>query len=221
MFDSRAYYSVKDNILWKHLDLLSNKSRLEYYGDKYDYVVDIPLISKEGVKRYNNIIYRQDLNHSEILPYIDNMNILQIEPKKVLNTFTHYVAYNDTQSTGIQDLVLKNNIFDNSNLSYYNNRFTFSLAREQSLTKKFYDWNLIEDRIYIKNNQVSFTDKLFTNNLTDKEFLNNAHLKDDYVNIRMTYNPQTAEKIYNTVDVDLIQHKVSLDLIDALTSNTI
>lgn len=212
MFDSRAYYSLKGTELWKHLDTTSNTKRLTYYGKTYPMIIDIPLQAKGNqTSMWDSVMYRQDLTNSELMPRRD---VLGNKTTGVMNTFTHYVAYNDVQSTGLIPLVLKQNIFDPSNLSQVENRFNFIIGREMALNDKILDWNIVEERrdiMLLTDNE--FEDKLFpSNNLNNIRAFNQARLRDDYMNLRLIYDPNLF------VDYNYILNKLNLDIVDSNTT---
>jgi len=221
MFDSRGFYSTLNQKLYKHLSVNHNKSKLTYYDVLYPMHVELALRTK-GIEKWSNIVYRQNMSNTEYLDY----NVLLLNSKKVINTFTHYVAYNDIQSTGVIPLQLKYSIFDTANLQFSENRFNIALGRENGINKKFLDWNIIEDRMTINSilgSAYNYVDKYFLNNVaaSDNSFMNDALLRDDYMNMRFIYDPNFAIDLYNIEDVNNITHNVNIDLAYAITNPSV
>jgi hypothetical protein len=170
-----------------------------YYGIKYDHIIDLIAVQNpQEIKFGNGIQYHSNTYFKEAST---SGNYKWIPD----STFNGMIAYNSTQSTGYQDLLLKDGMFqmDNANDSAYVRR-----------TDRIYRINNLRDRI-VNNNQpiwdsswgalqstpFSYIDKVpYEANLDNNNFMyESQRLRDYYMGLRLFFNPPEDYKIVTDI----------------------
>lgn len=189
------YSDLFTNGIYKH----NTDNYLEYYGLKYPHIVDfaVPLSAAE-IKYANNIFYSSDTTQSNT---------------KVDTTFNKIVAYNSQQTTGIQDLIPKDQPFqsDLSNssalVSKIDNKYRINNLRDMTFNHNDPIWT--SDWSFIQSSPYRFIDKV-PNPLNidyNKSAFQTQRLRDYYVGIRLIFDHPT------------LNLKISTDMVNTMLAN--
>lgn len=183
------YYTSVDNVLWKHN---VDKNFTKYYGVKKDYVLELVHNQKSPfiTKVMNNITYlsEADTYNEDTDSWVEANNI----------TFDRIWAYTNNQSSGIKNLVNKNNTsyaFTTVNhnteslLERSEKYWTINNYRDLSVNKPVVDtsWGSLKSSYYI--------DKVPVNIDLNKSFYEQERIRDKFVKLRFYFKPENDYRL--------------------------
>ncbi len=198
MFNSfDSYYSTgnyAENLqgIFKHNALTYQT----YYGTKYDHVIDLIAVhNPQEIKYASNVAY-----HSNVY-FKGNASDYKWIPDE---TFNGMVAYNSTQNTGYQDLVLKTGFLtDESNDAAYVKRtdrvYRINNIRDRIINQNesIWDssWGTLQSSPYVYTDKIPNAINLDTNNF----MFESKRLRDYYLGLRLYFNPVQDYKIVTDI----------------------
>lgn len=185
MFNTHEnYFSVAD-LPYKH----NTGNYQKYYDIKYDHILDliVRMHTIEG-KQPSNIYYSSTTeDYSNVYDAYQSSDV----------TFDRFVAYNNTQSTGIVPLTLKG-VFDSDTLissalvSKVDNYYRISNIRDRVISPNEPLWAEAYDYIA----PYFYIDKVPNPvNIGSPSFFEDARFRDTYMGLRLYFNPPTDTKI--------------------------
>lgn len=194
-FYSTGEFVPGEQSLFKHNSLAYQT----YYGTKYDHVIDlIALNNPQEIKYSNNVQYHSNVYFKEAST---SGNYKWIPD----STFNGMIAYNSTQSTGYQDLLFKNGLFqmDNTNDDAYVRR-TDRTYRINNLRNRIVNndqpiwdssWGALQSSPFIYTDKVPYEANLDNNNF----MYESQRLRDYYMGLRLYFNPPQDYKIVTDI----------------------
>lgn len=194
-FYSTGEFAPGEQSIFKHNSLAYQT----YYGTKYDHIIDlIAMYNAQEIKYSNNVQYHSNVYVKEALT---SGNYKWIPDA----TFNGMIAYNSTQSTGYQDLLLKDNLFqmDNNDDSAYVRRtdrtYRINNIRDRILSNSnpIWDssWGALQSTPYVYMDKIPNEANLDTSN----SMYDSRRLRDYYMGLRLFFNPSEDYKIVTDI----------------------
>jgi len=169
--DNLAFYSVKNNEIYKHL---KDSRFTTYFNEKHPFII-------EAVE--SNM---QTKNLSSIYYYAEFFNNNQ----EIDDIYTNVIAYNNNQSSGLLTLI-KNNPYNNIALSPAVR--TVATPDKTHKISKLYD-NATSKQVFNKS-CLPDTDKEFINTSLDNNFYTKQLFREKYIATRFYYSPEQDNQV--------------------------
>lgn len=207
MFNTSTTFFSADNDIIGNSYLYSHNgdTHQNFYGVKYPHIVDVifqqnPMEQKtSSAIVFNSKAYEKDLGTSA----------LKVVPK----TYTGFIGYNTNQSTGYQDLIVKDSAFISDDVSSFTlTKLTDSqwrlnnlrdLVQDNTLPIWDYSWTAKASSPY------SYIDKVpYAANINNaKSLYETSRLKDHYLGARMFLLSQEDYKLVTDLSSSSYQNK--------------
>lgn len=196
-FDGDSFYTYQNLRLYKHLHKTNYQ---QYYGTKYDMIVEWSMFDIQTT--YNSNLYYVGFTQQ----WDDVNKQWKIQDK----TFDRMVVYNDNQSTGLQNLTLLTNPYQNLDLSTstkfviktdqnYKIAGLMDMSIGQPVMTK--DWTTLQT-------YPSYIDKMVNTGVINfNKTYDIGYIKDKYCSVRLFFKP--TEDYKKVVVLEQLNNKIS------------
>lgn len=184
MFNDEAYfYTVKDNTIYKHLKRGNYQT---FYDKKYDFIIEL----------INSDLFTKDLHSIFYIALTKQWNE-NTESWRIIEdiTFDRIMAYTETQSTGVQSLILQDQHNDPYGYLFYDN-ITKKVIKTDNNHKVSGLYDISIDHPVVSSSWSDISSTYFIDHVSydanidyNKSVYDYKEMKDKYLAVRLFFNP--------------------------------